>query len=137
MTTLIHFFADVVPFEEEDESRSTHLTESVERRISSIDLELLLNDWPEVELWMAIVVGVFAKAETWTFFQDLLRLFCGRLKLLKWDAVIDVVDHFQPISSKPFLRCCKVFWVSSMALKSVQIGLGQMRRHTVLGSEIT
>ena len=137
MTTLIHFFADVVPFEEEDESRITHLTESVERRISSIDLELLLDNWPEVGLWMAIVVGVFAKAETWTFFQDLLRLFCGRLKLLKWDAVIDIVDQFQPISSKPFLRCCKVLWVSSMALKSVQIGLGQMRRHTVLGSEIT
>ena len=130
MTTLIHFFADVVPFDRGDEPPITHLTDSVQSKLLSINLDFLLNDWPEVLLWISIVVGAFAKGETWTFFQDLLRLTCGRLKILKWNGIISVIDEFQPISSKPFLECCEAFWLSSLALKSVQIELGRMCRHS-------
>ena len=129
MTTLIHFFADIVPFEEADEPPITYLTESVQARLSSIDLEVLLREWPERLLWISIIVGVFAQAGTWTFFQNLLRLTCRLMKILRWDDVTDVLDSIQPISSEPFLRCCKSFWLSSQALKSIQIELSQISGH--------
>ena len=136
MTTLIHFFADVVPYEEGDEPRIIHLTAAVERNIACIDLELLLNEWPEVGLWIAIVVGIFAKEEQWSFFQDLLRQFSTRLKPLRWETVTNILNQFQPISSQPFLKSCRAFWLSSLALRSAQFGLGQMGRPTGIAAEI-
>ena len=136
MTTLVHYFADVVPFEEGDEPRIAHLTDGVQAQLSAIDLEVLLQEWPEVMLWIKIVVGIIAKAETWMFFQDLLRLTCGHLKILKWGGVINVIDKFQPISSEPFLGCCEMFWLSSRTLKSVRIDGGQIRRHVHATEEI-
>ena len=121
MTTLVHFFADVVPYEDGDEPRIAHLTDSVQGKLSFIDHESLLDDWPEALLWISIVVGVFAKGNTWAFFQDLLRLTCGRLKILRWSGINNCINQFQPISSEPFLGFCKAFWLSSRALKAVQI----------------
>ena len=130
MTTLIHFFADVVPFDSGDEPPITHFTDSVQSKLSSMDLDVLLYEWPEAALWISIVAGVFAKGETWIYFQDLLRLTCGRLKTMKWDGIISVIDEFQPMSSEPFLECCEAFWLSSRALRSVRIELGRICRHT-------
>ena len=136
MTTLVHYFADVVPFEDGDEPRIIHLTDAVQAQLLTIDLEVLLEEWPEVILWIAIVVGVFAKTETRIYFQDLLRLTCGHLKILKWGGIINVIDQFQPISSEPFLGCCEMFWLSSRTLKSVRIEGGQIPRRTYATEEV-
>ena len=129
MTTLVHYFADVVPFEGEDEPRITHFTEGVRAQLLTIDLEAQIQEWPEVFLWIAVVMGVFSKEDSWIYFQDLLRLACGHLKILKWSGVIEVIDQFQPISSEPFLEICEAFWMTSRTLKSVRLAGGKIRGH--------
>ena len=117
MATLIHFFADVVPFDDGDESPIIHLTDKIRGKLHHVEIDILLLECPELCLWLALVSGAFASDETCSFFQTLCRRACGRLGIRSWDGgVIACIDSFQPISSDPFLRACKAFWLSSRVL---------------------
>ena len=115
-TTYIHFYADIVPFEDSDGPLIVRQTEKIQATLLKIDALALLNDWPNVCLWIALTSGAFAVDDHWTWFRIFLREACDRLKVKTWDDVASISNEFLRMSCDFFVQRCKGFWESSMAL---------------------
>ena len=116
-TAFIHFNADIVPFDD-DGLPIIRQTEKIHTILLTIDAQALVNDWPNVCLWIALTSGAFAIDEHWAWFRTFLKDSCDRLLVKTWEDVIAVLNTFLPMSCDQFIQRCKGFWQSCMMLNT-------------------
>ena len=115
-TAYIHFYADIVPFDDSDGPPIIRQTEKIHATLLKIDAQALVNDWPNICIWMALVAGAFAVDDHWTWFRIFLREACDRLMVKTWEDVASISNEFLRMSCDSFIQRCKNFWQSCMTL---------------------